>query len=194
MPVTCWWSFRRIGGAIHRHHRPHKWIGRGAAHAGHHHTGTATVVVKILVCAAIGAGGGAIGWSSSWGGAGAAGSVPPGFYGETGPEWWSAGLAPSLFAPSQIGPEAFAVMPISASSLLSIENGANAAFGETTKRSEERPTETALFVPPKTLGVPQQPQLTTPQQTENVSEPPSSLCALLTAMGLITIARVICRQ
>lgn len=89
----CWWSIRRVGGAIHRHHRPHRWIGRGARHA-HHKAGTAKVV-KVLVCTLAAGSGGGIGWVSTWAAPRiVAAPAPSPFYGETGPEWWSDGTRP----------------------------------------------------------------------------------------------------
>lgn len=64
MRIVCWWAYRKIGGAVRRHYRPHKLVGRGVGHHAGHHAGAAKVV-KILVCVAIGGG---IGEASSWGG------------------------------------------------------------------------------------------------------------------------------
>lgn len=92
--VVCWWVLKRVGGAVHRHHRPHKWVGRGAAHHAHHHAAGGAKLVKILVCTATGLG---IGGASSWEGASStvgAALPPPAAYSEI------PGLESGWFGPS----------------------------------------------------------------------------------------------
>jgi hypothetical protein len=167
---------------VARHYHPHRHIGRGLRHAHHAHHAATAHVTKVLVCAVVGGG---LGWSSTWesGAAGEVGGAAPApFYGEVGPSWWSGGIAPELFTPSPISAEAF--IP---------SNGAEEAFGRVTTRGEEHPTEIGFFVP-KAPGE-QHPVMEHPQQiqTQSVAEA-SSVCVLISALGLLTLERLICRQ
>lgn len=180
MAWNCWWELRRVGTIIHRR-RPHRWVGRAVRRWYHYHA----AVVKVLVCTAgVGTGLG-LGWSSTWGSPSIVPPLTP-YYGEVGPEWWSAGLVPSPFltSGSTIGAEFFA--PPSVEALSSpLPNSAvtpsELAFGRVIARGVERqtPIERAFHTStPTTTRVPE----------------PGSVCALLSAFGLLTLARTICRQ
>jgi len=115
-----------------------------------------------------------------WGSAAAPPPVAPAFPGETGPQWWSAGIVPSLFAPAPVPAEFFVPGSV-----------AEEAFGKTILRSEERPVENGFFVPQSPTATQQSPSGQT--ATHQVPEP-TTVCALLTAIGLYIVARMICRK
>jgi hypothetical protein len=199
MPINCWWVLKKIGGAVARHHHHHRHIGRGLPHAHHAHHAATAHVAKVLVCAVVGGG---LGWSSTWetGAAGEVGAAAPApFYGEVGPSWWSGGIAPELFTPSPISAEAFTHTPISTNSggtgaVSDTGNGAEEAFGHVIARGESGPAIEIGFFVPKAPGE-QHPVMEHPQQiqTQSVAEP-GSVCVLISALGLLSLARLICRQ